>query len=126
MKMLSNLVFVLLLSAAGFAQQKQVLPVNDFEKAIHGKGAQLVDVRTAEEFKADHIPGAVNYNWLNEKDFAEQAKKLDKSQPVYVYCLSGVRSGKAADWLAANGFIKVINLEGGIKAWKEAGKKVDK
>jgi len=125
MKRLTRILLFLLLSTAGLAQQKQVLPVNDFEKAIQVKGAQVVDVRTAEEFKQGYIKGAVNFDWLNETAFSEQAKKLDKSQPVYVYCLSGVRSGKAADWLAANGFTKVINLDGGFKAWKEAGKKVN-
>jgi rhodanese-related sulfurtransferase len=39
--------------------------------------------------------------------------------------LSGVRSGKAADWLAANGFKEVINLNGGISAWKAADKKIE-
>jgi len=125
MKRLSRIVFFLLLSTAGLAQHKSVLPVNDFEKAIQVKGAQVLDVRTAEEFKQGYIKGAVNADWLKEGEFSEQAKKLDKSAPVYVYCLSGVRSGKAADWLAANGFKEVINLDGGIKAWKEAGKKVE-
>lgn len=125
MKILNRILFFLLLSSAAVAQQKQVLPVNDFEKAIQVKGAQVVDVRTPDEFKQGFIKGAVNYNWLNEKEFVEQAKKLDKSQPVYVYCLSGVRSGKAADWLSSNGFTKVVNLDGGIKAWKDAGKKVE-
>ncbi len=125
MKILARIALFLLLSTAAFAQEKQVIPVNDFEKAIQAKGAQVVDVRTPEEFKQGYIKGAVNYNWLNEKQFSEQAGKLDKSQPVYVYCLSGVRSGKAADWLASNGFTKVVNLDGGIKAWKDAGKKVE-
>src|SRR5438046_3102790 len=109
MKRLTRVLFFLFLSTAALAQHKSVLPVNAFEKAIQAKNAQVLDVRTAEEFKQGYIKGAVNADWLKENEFAEQAKKLDKTAPVYVYCLSGVRSGKAADWLAANGFKEVIN-----------------
>ena len=124
MKRIIKLALFLLLSAAGFAQQKTVLAPNDFEKALQAKGVQLLDVRTPEEYKTGYIKGAVNADWQNESQFAVQAKKLDKTAPVYLYCLSGIRSGKAADWLAANGFKEVVNLDGGIKAWKAADKKV--
>ena len=123
MKSIARILLFVLLSKAGIAQQKTVATVNDFEKGVQAKGAQVVDVRTPQEFKEGYIPGAVNADWQNEKQFAAQVKKLDKTAPVYLYCLSGVRSGKAADWLAANGFKEVINLEGGFNAWKAAGKK---
>ncbi|MEO5683553.1 MAG: rhodanese-like domain-containing protein [Chitinophagaceae bacterium] len=124
MKSIIKVLFFLMLSTAGLAQSKAVLPVNEFEKAIQVKGAQLLDVRTPAEYKEGYIKGAVNADWQSEKEFAAQAKKLDKTAPVYVYCLSGVRSGRAADWLAANGFKEIINLEGGIQAWKAADKKI--
>ena len=124
MKSIIKLLLFVLLSKVSFAQQKSVLPVNDFEKAIQGKNVQLLDVRTPQEYKEGYIPGAINADWQNEKEFAIQAKKLDKNVTVYVYCLSGVRSGKAADWLAANGFKGIVNLDGGIKAWKAADKKI--
>jgi rhodanese-related sulfurtransferase len=125
MKKIIKVLLFILLSKAGIAQHKSVLSVNAFEKAIQTKGAQLVDVRTPQEFKEGYIKGAVNADWQNEKQFTEQAKKLDKTMPVYLYCLSGVRSGKAADWLAAKGFKEVINLDGGISAWKAADKKIE-
>jgi rhodanese-related sulfurtransferase len=126
MKSIITLLALLLLTRAGIAQQKTVLPVKDFENAVQVAGVQLVDVRTPQEFKDGYIKSAVNANWQNEQQFTAVVNKLDKAAPVYVYCLSGVRSGKAADWLAANGFKKIINLEGGIKAWLAAGKKVEK
>ena len=89
------------------------------------RGAIVIDVRTPQEFATGYIKGAVNADWQNEPLFTEQAKKLDKTKPVYVYCLIGVRSSKAADWLAASGFTKIINLDGGIKAWKAADKKIE-
>jgi len=115
---------LLIISATAFAQAPVVLPVNEFEKAVQPQTTQLIDVRTANEYKEGFIAGAVNMDWMNEKQFQEQAKKLNKEMPVYVYCLSGVRSGKAASWLLSHGFSQVINLDGGIKAWKDAGKKV--
>jgi rhodanese-related sulfurtransferase len=124
MKKIVTIFLVLLLCKISMAQHKTVLPVNDFEKAVQGGNVQLIDVRTAPEFKEGYIKGAVNADWQNENQFAEQVNKLDKTRPVYVYCLSGVRSGKAADWLAANGFTEIINLDGGIKAWKAADKKI--
>jgi rhodanese-related sulfurtransferase len=125
MKRIIRVVLFLLLSKISIAQQKSLLNVNDFEKAIQAKGVQLLDVRTPGEYKDGYIKAAVNADWQNEPQFTAQVKKLDKTKPVYLYCLSGVRSGKAADWLAANRYEKVINLDGGIKAWKAADKKLE-
>jgi rhodanese-related sulfurtransferase len=48
------------------------------------KGAQVVDVLPAEEFQADHLPGAIN---LPLRKLETQARKvLDPSRPVVVYC----------------------------------------
>jgi thioredoxin len=49
---------------------------------------------------------------------------LDKSKPLYLYCLSGGRSKKAAAWAVKNGFAEVYNLQYGINAWMEARKPV--
>jgi rhodanese-related sulfurtransferase len=125
MKKILQCIVLLLLVNAGHAQTKTVLNVNDFEKAVKDSTVQLLDVRTPGEYKEGFIKGAINADWQNENVFTAAAKKLDKTKPVYLYCLSGVRSGKAADWLSANGFTKTINLEGGIKAWKAADKKVE-
>ncbi|MEP6750099.1 MAG: rhodanese-like domain-containing protein [Bacteroidota bacterium] len=125
MKIFIGIVLMMLFTKGMIAQHKVVLPVNEFETAIQAKNVQVLDVRTAQEYKTGFIKGAVNADWQNEMQFAEKVKNLDKKAPVYVYCLSGVRSGKAADWLAANGFTEIINLDGGIKAWKAADKKLE-
>ena len=122
MKLVIGMMLLMLLSEMGIAQHKSVLAVNDFEKAIQSGPLQLIDVRTPAEYKEGYIKGAVNADWQNEQQFTAKVNELDKAKPVYVYCLSGVRSGKAAEWLAANGFKEIINLEGGIKAWKAADK----
>lgn len=88
-------------------------------------GAQLLDVRTKEEWDEGHLKGATLVT-VTEKGFLEKAKAaLDPKRAVVVYCRSGRRSAKAAEQLRAAGFT-VYDLDGGITAWKAAGKPVEK
>lgn len=82
--------------------------------------AVLLDVRTLEEVQSGRIKGQVNFDY-NAPEFDLLIKGLDKAKPYFVYCASGVRSGKAADKMKDLGFEKVYTLEGGLKAWKVAG-----
>lgn len=86
------------------------------EKIRASPNAQIIDVRTPEEYQSQHIEGAKNINW-NGGDFVTEAGKLDKNQPVFVYCLVGGRSKKASDKLVQMGFSKVYDLQGGIMKW---------
>lgn len=90
------------------------------EKIKASPDAQILDVRTPEEFASEHIDKAVNINWL-ANDFVANTQKLDKSKPVFVYCKSGARSAKAAVKLEELGFKKIYQLEGGILKWNAAG-----
>lgn len=90
------------------------------EKIKSTSNAQILDVRTPEEFSSDHIDQAVNINW-NDANFLNNVAKYDKTKPVFVYCLSGGRSKKAADKLEALGFAKIYNLDGGILKWNAQG-----
>lgn len=102
--------------------QSELAPVF-FNKAIsvEGTSAQILDVRTQEEFETGAINGALHANWLNKAQFIDRVKSLDTTKVIYIYCLSGGRSAAAQDWLLTNGFKKVINLKGGINAWNQAG-----
>jgi rhodanese-related sulfurtransferase len=104
--------------------QKATISINDFEKGIAQKDIQLLDVRTADEYKTGHLQNALQANWNNDEEFKERAKSLDKTKPLYVYCLGGSRSNAAMNWLVENGFINVYNMQGGISAWKQANKAV--
>jgi thioredoxin len=96
------------------------MDVNAFsEKLKSSRTAQLLDVRTPEEFSTDHIENASNLNWY-EHDFAEKAVKYDKTKPIFVYCKAGSRSSQAASKLVALGFQQVYNLEGGLMKWNAA------
>lgn len=94
------------LSAKAFAEKLKALPE-----------APVIDVRTAGEFSSGHLQNAVNYDW-NGSQFEAQIKTLDKSKPVFVYCLSGGRSAAAASKMRADGFSEVYELEGGMMKWR--------
>lgn len=79
--------------------------------------AQLIDVRTPEEFEKGHIEGAVNIDW-NDADFDDRVAMLDVENPVFVYCLSGGRSSKAVKKLEKIGFDEVYELSGGMMEWR--------
>jgi thioredoxin len=81
--------------------------------------APLVDVRTPDEFSKGHLQNALNIDW-NGNSFDSEISKLDKSKPVFVYCLSGGRSGQAAAKMRADGFKEVYELQGGIMKWRGA------
>ena len=90
------------------------------------KGAQLLDVRTKEEWDEGHLEGATRVS-IAEKEFVEKVKKtMDPKKPLLVYCRSGGRSERAAKQLREAGFVTVFDLDGGITAWKKAGKPVVK
>jgi len=89
-------------------------------EAIEFESIQLIDVRTPEEFKEGSLKKSQNICITNE-DFRDQAEKLDKSKPVYLYCKSGRRSAKAAEVLKQMGFKIIYEMPGGYEAWKEMG-----
>ena len=97
------------------------LPVQAFQNRLSSDGAaQLLDVRTPEEFAAGHLPGAINIDWQADDFLPAVQAALDPSRPVLLYCRSGRRSAAAAGELAKAGF-SPFNLLGGILAWQEAG-----
>lgn len=96
-----------------------------FEKATMDTTIQVLDVRTAREFKTGHIKKALQADWTQSQQFFERVLYMDKSKPIYIYCLVGGRSTAAADWLRKNGYANVMELNGGINAWKAANKPLD-
>lgn len=114
--------FMVLLLLAGCAAPAQKGPgyrqIN-MEEAIAMMEAEsgyiILDVRTAEEFRDKHIPGAINI--ANETIGSEEIPRLpDKDQLILVYCRSGNRSKQAAEKLAALGYTNIVEF-GGINDW---------
>ena len=99
--------------------------VDEFEKLWKEKKGVVLDVRTAKEYQAGHIPGAVNID-VNAADFDKKVAELDKGKTYLVHCASGVRSVRACEKMNRMDFKELFNLQGGIKAWEKAGKEVEK
>lgn len=116
-------VFFFIFTACNNAVSQDSERITNFDTAKNAD-AVLVDVRTPEEFSEGHLPGAKNINVLDDS-FADRFSGFDKKETIYVYCRSGSRSARAQKILRGEGFLKVINLEGGFLAWKAAGKAVE-
>ncbi len=107
-------------------QAQQKLTTDEFaKKLVTSPNGQILDVRTKGEFAADHLKSAMNADWNNPTEFAERTKYLDKTKPVFIYCLGGGRSAKAAEALAQQGY-QVYDLIGGMRAWQGAKREYDK
>lgn len=90
------------------------------EKIKTTPDAQILDVRTPEEYTTGHIENSDNVDFL-ANSFVLKTDKYDKTKPVFVYCKSGGRSAKASAKLAELGFTSVYNLDGGMLKWEAAG-----
>ena len=91
-----------------------------FAEVIADTSVVVLDVRTAEEFQAGHIKGALNIDVL-KSDFEKKAtSEIPEGKTIALYCRSGNRSKKAANALASK--YKVIELGTGYIGWtKEFG-----
>jgi rhodanese-related sulfurtransferase len=102
------------------------ISVDDADKLLKSDHSVIVlDVRTADEFKTGHIPGAKNLDFFAD-DFAKQVAALDKSKTYLVHCAAGGRSSKACKVFEKENFPSVLHLNEGFKAWEKAGKPVEK
>ena len=99
--------------------------VDEFAGMAADKQNVILDVRTAEEFAAGHLLGAINIDF-NTADYEAKIAALDKGKVYLVHCASGVRSARACQKLVSLGFPKLYNLPGGFRAWVKAGKPVEK
>ena len=94
-----------------------ILDKSAYADAIMVGKVQLVDVRTSKEYKGGHIKNAINIDFFDTSNFNKSFQKLDKEQPIYLYCRSGARSQKAARRLVTMGFSKIYDLKGGYMGW---------
>lgn len=80
--------------------------------------AEILDVRTEEEFIEGYIPEATNIDIYKGQGFIDRINELDKSKNYYVYCRSGARSAQACALMEQQGFKNAYNLMGGITEWE--------
>jgi rhodanese-related sulfurtransferase len=90
-----------------------------------GETFHFVDVREDNEYALDHAAGARHIGrGVLERDV--ETLIPDRSAPVVLYCGGGFRSALAADNLQRMGYQNVVSMDGGIRAWREAGYPLEK
>ena len=87
---------------------------NDFYQLYQNSSLSVLDVREVDEFESLHLEGARN---LPLSQLADTYEQLDKDQLYYVICKSGMRSARACQFLAEQGY-DVINVQGGVTAFE--------
>lgn len=95
---------------------KDVSPA-EAETAVAKAYSQFVDVRTPDEYSSGHAARAIN---IPLDSLSTSLDRLEKSEPVYLICKTGIRSKRAAAVLKEAGFNNVINVAGGTEAWRAA------
>jgi rhodanese-related sulfurtransferase len=100
--------------------------VDDVKRRLQaGDQFLLVDVREESEWSAGHAAGAVHMSkGVIERDV--EAKVPDKDTPMVLYCGGGYRSALVADNLQKMGYTNVISMDGGWRAWVQAGMGVER
>ncbi|TDL78844.1 rhodanese-like domain-containing protein [Peribacillus frigoritolerans] len=90
------------------------ISVEQLKIELKNRNKQLIDVRTPEEFKGNHLKGFTN---IPIHQLTQKANQLSKDKEVIVICQSGMRSQKASKTLKKLGFKEVTNVKGGMNAW---------
>ncbi len=94
---------------------QQITPQDAKAMLAKNPAIWLLDVRTAEEYAAGHIPGSKLMPYDTLESFAAELP-ADRQTPIIVYCRSGRRSALAAETLAKLGYARIYDL-GGIQNW---------
>ena len=76
-------------------ENMELLSPTKFKQQVENKKVQLVDVRTAREYKSGHIKNALNIDFYSS-NFNAEFTQLNKEEPLYIYCRSGQRSKNAS------------------------------
>ena len=90
-----------------------------------GEPLHFIDVREDHEFAKDHAKGARHLGkGILERDI--ESVVPNKQASIILYCGGGYRSALAADALQQMGYTNVVSMDGGIRAWRDAGYPLDK
>jgi hydroxyacylglutathione hydrolase len=112
-------------TSAPAAESASTTPQALNRRMAAGEGPAILDVRSREEFAAGHIPGAINLPVTElERRVGELAPYKDAE--LVVHCEVGPRAGMAARFLGRHGFSNLVELEGHMRAWREAGLPMEK
>lgn len=126
-KYLPALLSALLLSWSAAAWSATDMSREELQKErAAGTALVLVDVRSADEFAAGHVPGAVNIPLDQVGSRADEFRALQKKGEVVLYCRSGRRTAQAVQALEGAGLTGLRHLTGDMQGWEAAGLPVEK
>jgi len=97
------------------APPAQAAPLRDRPEVV------VLDIRTPAEVLQARMPGPLVQLDFYAPDFATRVAELDRDAPYLLYCRSGQRSGQTRALMTELGFTDVVDLEGGLMAWAQAG-----
>jgi rhodanese-related sulfurtransferase len=96
------------------------ISVDEFMKIKDERPGVIVDVRTPAETSTGIVEGAVLID-ITQPNFMDEAMKLPKDKPLYIYCKAGGRSANASQKMLDAGYTQVYNVEGGMTSWLSKG-----
>jgi rhodanese-related sulfurtransferase len=102
-----------------------IAPEQLHAEQLAGKSPALVDVRTAAEYRAGHIPGAqlIPVDVLSPAAIEDQLGRTGpgRNETLYITCHAGPRAARAAERLRQSGYTNIALVEGGTRRWEQAG-----
>jgi hydroxyacylglutathione hydrolase len=110
-------------STRGKLEEVHQLDATQLSDTVKARNVQIVDVRSPDEWRRGHLPGAIH---IPLAALPDRIGDLDPSAPIVVHCKGGGRSAIATSFLQARGIANVSNLVGGYEAWVKSGFKVAK
>lgn len=123
MRAVLALAVALFAAAPACAGEVDEISADELLARVAGPDAPLIlDVRSAEEFASGHVPGAKHVPY---DEVSTRLGELGSPREVVVYCERGPRAFKAASVLDEAGFA-VKHLAGDMKAWREAGRAIER
>jgi hydroxyacylglutathione hydrolase len=105
-------------SRRGHVEEVSQVEPAEIGKLFGADAPQIVDVRSPEEWRKGHLPGAIH---IPLAALPDKLGELDRSTPIVLQCKGGGRSSIAASFLQAHGISNVSNLNGGYEAWVAQG-----
>ncbi len=111
---------LMLVAATGVAEElaPTISATDLYEQRKSGTGPIVLDVRTPEEFRSGHIPGALN---IPHSELASRVDDVHSDRGVVLYCMVGPRARLGEKVLLEAGLPKVLHLDGGLAAWRQGG-----
>lgn len=91
-----------------------MIPNISIEELLTYNNANIIDIRTIQNYNNNHIEGAINIPY--EKLIIEPNKYLEKNRRYFIYCSKGLKSIRVCNILYKQGF-NVVNVNGGYEEW---------